>query len=174
VARLAPLVPAWPSRFADINAARDWVRAGAWTAWFKYTYFEGVDAGKYRCFVQYNLAKEAWGAGRFEIGSGEAGGAGRIGKAAGEVRAGLFRVSTAPYGSRAVERRRVVAQGDEETGGGDGNGHEEVGREREGEAPGLLIELDDMSQAMPEETLKEEDSREVVEEDGKADPFKVR
>jgi hypothetical protein len=154
-----------------MNAARDWVRAAAWTAWFKYTYFAGVDAGKYRCFVQYNLAKEAWGAGRFEISSSEAGG---VGKAAAGVRAGLFRVSTAPYGSRAVERRRVGAQGHEETGGGDGDGHEEAGLEREGEAPGLLIELDDVSQAMAEDPLKESNSREMVEEDGKADPFKVR
>jgi hypothetical protein len=144
------------------------VRQGAWKAYFKYTYYEGVEAYKYRCFVQYNLAKEAWGGEEFEIGGGEM----RRNGEAGEGERGMFRVSTAAFGKGKVEGGMFERRGGEKS-EGDGGENDEEKVEQEGEAPVLLLELEDLPMEMPKETLKESNNKEVVEEDAKADPFKV-
>ncbi|KAH6094662.1 hypothetical protein HBI65_119980 [Parastagonospora nodorum] len=68
--RLTLLLPPWPRHFSDLNAARDWVRGVAEKRRFRYTGWEGVEGMRYRCFVQFNLARGECGRGVFGVDEG--------------------------------------------------------------------------------------------------------
>ncbi|KAL1602068.1 hypothetical protein SLS59_005236 [Nothophoma quercina] len=69
IARLLPLVHAWPVRFSALNEARNYI--GSWChdnkGKFRYTGWADVELRKYCLFVNFNAAKYALEEGLFKV-----------------------------------------------------------------------------------------------------------
>ena len=69
IARLLPLIHAWPIRFSDINEARNYI--GSWCHdnkdKFRYAGWADVELRKYCLFVNFNAAKYALEDGLFKV-----------------------------------------------------------------------------------------------------------
>jgi hypothetical protein len=67
--RLSQLIPSnsWPSTFADLNAARNFVGAFCYDVKFKYSGWQELERKRYMMFVNYNTAKRAFQNGVFKI-----------------------------------------------------------------------------------------------------------
>jgi hypothetical protein len=184
ISRVAPLLPPWPPHFADLNAARDYVREVCYAIYFRYMYHTDVAGHKFRRFVHYNVAKEAWEAGAFEVGEEKRVDESKEGKVCNaetkrcpdglveEVEGSMFRVSKEAYDTEATQgvRSGLVMHRSQDVAASvvaDVAAHSTLT---------LLPNARDSSKETSEgpEKVVEEDviEEEVVKE--KVDPFKVR
>lgn len=175
---LPRFLPYWPSYFRDLNTARNFVQAKSWEWRFGYTCHADVEPGKFRRFVNFNVAKRAYQQGRFRLFE-----QGRMGGGEG------FKVSTASYGP-------VVRKGPTMTSvlKSLGDGEKKVHRVREAKADvGIEVEIEsgvevpstsntggntltnNISPRSEAQVVDSQDKGEEIkpQEDRSADPFEV-
>lgn len=58
--RLTALIPCWPPSFPSLNAARDHVAGVSRAKCFSYTYWPDLEPYRFRMFVNFNTAKQAF------------------------------------------------------------------------------------------------------------------
>jgi hypothetical protein len=66
VSRLLPLL-SWPPTFPTLNSARNFVQNHCYATCFSYTGWEDVEIYRFRLFVHFNTAKEAYKKGVFGV-----------------------------------------------------------------------------------------------------------
>ncbi|KAF1941046.1 hypothetical protein EJ02DRAFT_423389 [Clathrospora elynae] len=67
ITRVLQLIPSWPDSFLSVPDAQNYVAKICHLNSFNYTEFEGVEPYKFGSYVNFNTARHAYEAGRFEM-----------------------------------------------------------------------------------------------------------